>query len=100
MAMPQRPSVIHKEVRMIKRFIFILLPIVLFLLISTAVLSLSFMNIKYTYEPALIGTAFDYLIDDTYSMAWLFYIVTNIAFVAIYLPTFFVFNRLSRKHRM
>jgi hypothetical protein len=83
-----------------KQFLFIFLPVALFLLISTVVLSLSFMDIKYTYEPALTGTAFDYLVNDTYSMAWLFYSVTNIAFAVIYLSALFVLYKLNRKRHM
>lgn len=85
---------------MIKRLSFVFVPTLLFLLINTTVLYLSFMNVKYTYEPALTGTEFDYLIGGVYSMAWLFYGVTNIAFVVIYLSALLMFNRVSRKHHV
>lgn len=85
---------------MIRRFLIMLIPIVLFLLTSTSVLFLSFVNIKYTYEPVLTGTAFDFLIDNTYSMAWLFYGVTNIAFIVIYSSVLLFFYKLNWKHHI
>ncbi|MCP1440221.1 hypothetical protein J3D56_003657 [Erwinia persicina] len=84
---------------MIKKLLFVFLPVALFLVVSTGVLSLSFMDIKYTYEPALIGSHLDYLVGETYSIAWLFYGVLNVAFIIIYVISFFIFNRLSKKHR-
>lgn len=83
---------------MVKRLFLIIIPIVLFFLTSTTVLTLSFLNIKYMYEPALIGTTVDYLVDNTYSMAWIFYGVTNMAFLIIYLFVMFIFYKLERKH--
>ncbi|WP_333849367.1 hypothetical protein [Leclercia sp.] len=59
---------------MIKRLLLVCAPAALFLLASTAVLSLSFMDIKYTYEPVLTGTRLDSLVDETYSMVWLFFL--------------------------
>jgi type IV secretory pathway VirB3-like protein len=82
---------------MIKKLLFILLPVALFLLISTAVLSLSFLNIKYTYEPVLIGTSLDYLVTNTYSMAWVFYCTSNISFIVIYIVYLLILNRISKK---
>lgn len=83
---------------MIKRLLLVFAPVALFLLVSTAILSFSFMDIKYTYEPALIGTQLDYLVDETYSMVWLFYSALNITFVVIYTVFLLVFKRLSRKN--
>ncbi|MEG6214928.1 hypothetical protein UXO42_07145 [Enterobacter quasihormaechei] len=82
---------------MIKHLLLICAPVALFLLVSTAVLSLSFIDIKYTYEPVLTGTRLDYLVDETYSMAWLFFCTSNIAFFAIYIVFLLVFKRLSKK---
>lgn len=96
-AMPQRHSVGLRGALMIKKMIFILFPVVLFLLINTAVLSLSFLNIKYTYEPVLIGTSLDYLVINAYSMAWMFYCASNIAFIVIYIVYLLILNRISKK---
>ncbi|EKD5160888.1 hypothetical protein OR235_004475 [Enterobacter cloacae] len=82
---------------MIKRLLLICAPVALFLLVSTAILSLSFIDIKYTYEPALTGTRLDYLVDETYSMAWLFFCTSNSAFLATYIVFLLVFKRLSKK---
>lgn len=73
---------------MIKRLLLIRAPLALFLLVSTAVLSHSFIHIKYTYEPVLTGTRLDYLVDETYFMAWLFFCTSNIAFFVIYIVFF------------
>lgn len=80
-----------------KRLLLICAPVALFLLVSTAVLSLSFIDVKYTYEPALTGTRLGYLVDETYYMAWLFFCTSNIAFFAIYIVSLLVFKRLSKK---
>ena len=69
-----------RELRLLQRLLISCAPGALFLLVSTAVLSLSFIDIKYTYEPVLTGTRLDYLVDETYSMAWLFFCTSNIAF--------------------
>lgn len=81
---------------MIKRLLLICAPIALFLLVSTSVLSLSFIDIKYTYEPVLTGTRLDYLVDETYSMTWLFFCTSNSAFLAIYIVFLLVFKRLGK----
>ncbi|HAS1472209.1 TPA: hypothetical protein QCG03_001401 [Enterobacter bugandensis] len=83
---------------MIKRLLLAFVPVVLFLLVSTTILSLSLMDIKYTFETVLIGTSLDYLVDETYSMVWLFYGSSNIAFVVIYIISFMVFKRVSKKY--
>jgi len=83
---------------MIKHLLLAFVPVALFLLVSTAVLSLSFLDIKYTYEPVLIGTHLDYLVDETYSMVWLFYGASNIAFVVIYVVLLLFFKRLRKKY--
>ncbi len=82
---------------MIKRLLLACAPVSLFLLASTAVLSLSFVDIKYTYEPALTGTHLDYLVDKIYSMVWLFYGASNITFVVICVVFLLVFKRLNKK---
>lgn len=82
---------------MIKSLLLVCAPVVLFLLVSTAVLSLSFIDIKYSYEPVLAGTRLDYLVDETYSMAWLFFCTSNIAFFVIYIVFFLVFKRLIKE---
>ncbi|ELQ3992124.1 hypothetical protein RNP97_002293 [Enterobacter bugandensis] len=83
---------------MIKRLLLAFVPVVLFLLVSTTILSLSLMDIKYTFETVLIGTSLDYLVDETYSMVWLFYGSSNIAFVVIYIISLMVFKRVSKKY--
>ncbi|MFZ5258922.1 hypothetical protein ACOY73_09670 [Enterobacter bugandensis] len=83
---------------MIKRLLLVFVPVVLFLLVSTTILSLSLMDIKYTFETVLIGTGLDYLVDETYSMVWLFYGSSNIAFVVIYIISLMVFKRVSKKY--
>ncbi|CZY15354.1 hypothetical protein V1581_18860 [Enterobacter bugandensis] len=83
---------------MIKRLLLAFVPVVLFLLVSTTILSLSLMDIKYTFETVLIGTGLDYLVDETYSMVWLFYGSSNIAFVVIYIISLMVFKRVSKKY--
>lgn len=88
----------HRELRVIKRLLLVCTPATLYLLASTAVLFLLFMDIKYTYEPALTGTQLDYLVDETYTMVWLFYGALNITFVVIYAVFLLVFKRLSRKN--
>ena len=83
---------------MIKRLLLAFVPVALFLLVSTTILSLSLMDIKYTFETVLIGTSLDYLVDETYSMVWLFYGSSNIAFVVIYIISLMVFKRVSKKY--
>lgn len=83
---------------MIKRLLLAFVPVVLFLLVSTTILSFSLMDIKYTFETVLIGTSLDYLVDETYSMVWLFYGSSNIAFVVIYIISLMVFKRVSKKY--
>lgn len=83
---------------MIKRLLLAFVPVVLFLLVRTTILSLSLMDIKYTFETVLIGTSLDYLVDETYSMVWLFYGSSNIAFVVIYIISLMVFKRVSKKY--
>lgn len=83
---------------MIKRLLLAFVPVVLFLLVSTTILSLSLMDIKYTFETVLIGTSLDYLVDEIYSMVWLFYGSSNIAFVVIYIISLMVFKRVSKKY--
>ena len=83
---------------MIKRILLAFVPVALFLLVSTTILSLSLMDIKYTFESVLIGTSLDYLVDETYSIAWLFYGSSNIAFVVIYIVSLMVFKRVSKKY--
>lgn len=95
--MPPQHSASPRDLRMIKPLLIAFVPVALFLLVSTAVLSLSFMDIKYTYEPVLIGTHLDYLVDETYSMVWLFFATSNIAFIVIYIVFLLVFKRLSKK---
>lgn len=96
--MPQQHSANPRELRMIKRLLLAFVPVVLFLLVSTTILSLSLMDIKYTFETVLIGTSLDYLVDETYSMVWLFYGSSNIAFVVIYIISLMVFKRVSKKY--
>ncbi|AYA12803.1 MULTISPECIES: hypothetical protein [Enterobacter] len=83
---------------MIKRILLAFVPVALFLLVSTTILSLSLMDIKYTFESVLIGTTLDYLVDETYSIVWLFYGSSNIAFVVIYIVSLMVFKRVSKKY--
>lgn len=96
--MPPQHSANPRELRMIKRLLLAFVPVALFLLVSTTILSLSLMDIKYTYESVLIGTSLDYLVDETYSMVWLFYGSLNIAFVVIYIISLMVFKRVSKKY--
>lgn len=83
---------------MIKCLLLAFVPVVLFLLVSTTILSLSLVDIKYTFEPVLTGTSLDYLVDETYSIVWLFYGSSNIAFVVIYIVSLMVFKRVSKKY--
>ncbi len=83
---------------MIKCLLLAFVPVALFLLVSTTILSLSLVDIKYTFEPVLTGTSLDYLVDETYSIVWLFYGSSNIAFVVIYIVSLMVFKRVSKKY--
>mgnify|MGYP007011330970 FL=1 len=96
--MPLQHSANPRELRMIKRILLAFVPVALFLLVSTTILSLSLMDIKYTFESVLIGTTLDYLVDETYSIVWLFYGSSNIAFVVIYIVSLMVFKRVSKKY--
>jgi len=82
---------------MIKRLLLVCVPVALFLLVSTAILSLSCMDIKYIYEPTLIGTHLDFLVDETYFMVWLLYSASNITFIVIYVTFLLFFKRVSKK---
>ena len=86
-----------EALRVIKPLLIIFAPVALFFLASTEVLSLSFMNVKYSYEPALTGTHLVCLSDEAYSMVWLFYGASNITFVVIYAVFLLVFKRLTKK---
>ena len=96
--MPLQHSANPRELRMIKRILLAFVPVALFLLVSTTILSLSLMDIKYTFDSVLIGTTLDYLVDETYSIVWLFYGSSNIAFVVIYIVSLMVFKRVSKKY--
>lgn len=73
-----------------------LVPIIFFALVINVTLILCLMDVKYTFEPALLGKSEDFLLDEIYRIIYLFYWVSNVAFFVIYSGSSFFYAEKTK----
>lgn len=84
-------------IKIIIRIIKWLVPVILFTLAINITLILCLQDVKYTFEPALLGKPDDFLLDEVYKIIYLFYWVSNLTFLIIYLCGTFLVCRKNKK---